>query len=62
MLDLYLKLNYTFEFNRLNSTCSSGELSGLAEEEVSSKRPRQMRDKREEEDDDGERKWSLMTF
>ena len=48
MLDLYLKLNYTSEFNQLNLTCSSGELSGLAEEEVSSKRPRQMREKREE--------------
>ena len=62
MLDLYLKLNYTSEFNRLNLTCSSDELSGLADEEVSSKRPRQMRERREEEDDDGERKWSLMTF
>ena len=48
MLDLYLKLNYTSEFNQLNLTCSSSELSGLAEEEVSSKRTRQMREKREE--------------
>ena len=52
MLDLYLKLNYTSEFNRLNLTCSSGELSGLVEEEVSSKRPGQMTERREEEDNE----------
>ena len=56
MLELYLKLNYTSEFNRLNLTCSSGELSGLVEEEVSSKRPGQMTERREEEEDNEERK------
>ena len=46
MLDLYLKQNYTSEFNQLNLMCSSSELSGSMEEEVSSKRPRQMRERR----------------